>query len=190
MLRLLAGALGASVLLSGCAWLDVELPVPTAEPTAGPTGRTECPGSVPSVLTGMRGGLAIALEELQASYVADPGFMAVVFDGSEPIIVVDSATLADWQVRLRPRGLAVAPSCVDTELLAAVHEVLPTVVPPDGSVSAGYNGLDDSIDVMGIDAELFIAALEGHAPGAGDAALAAIADGTLRIDEEALPQMR
>jgi len=188
--RHLAVAIGAGALLSGCAWLDVEVPTPTDVPAAGLEGRTACPGSVPAVLTNLRGGSADALEELQATYASDPGFRAVVFDGAQPIVVVDAATLPDWQLRLGPLGLAVAPSCVDPELLAAVHRVVPVVAPADRTITAGYNALDDRIFVMGIDADTLIRALEEQAPGAGDAALDAIAEGTLGIDEQPIPPIR
>ncbi|MEO5966019.1 MAG: hypothetical protein ABIR11_11185 [Candidatus Limnocylindrales bacterium] len=122
------------------------------------------------------------LEQLQATYEQDPGFLAVVFDGTKPIVVVDRAALAEWQLRLVPRGVAVASSCIDTRVLAGVLLVLPTVRPPDGIVSAGYNGLDDSIDVLGVDTDTLVAALEQQRAGGGKAALDAIARGTLRID--------
>jgi hypothetical protein len=189
--RLLAVGIVAGALLPACALLDLDIEAPAGYRAVHPVGRSACPGSVPEVLTNLHGeALVGALEELQATYQADPGFMAVVFDGEQPIIIVEAATLPEWQRRVAPLGLTVAPSCVDPELLAAVHAVLPNVVLPDGSVSAGHNALKDAIEVMGVEADTLLDALEEHAPGTRDVALDAIADGTLRIDERPLPRMR
>jgi hypothetical protein len=134
------------------------------------------------VATNLRGAAADTLEQLQGTYEQDPGFLAVVFDGTKPIVIVERAALAGWQLRLAASGVAVAPSCVDPGLLAAVRAVVPTVAPPDGITSVGYNGLDDTIDVLGIDADTLVTALEKRQAGSGSAARDAIADGTLRID--------
>ncbi len=176
--------------LAGCGSAATNTPTATADPRAPRVGRTVCPGSVPWVATNLRGAPADALEQLQGTYEQDPGFLAVVFDGVRPIVVVERRALAAWQLRLAPRGVAVAPSCIDPGVLAAVHAVLPAVASPDRTVSAGYNGLDDAIDVLGIDADTLVAALETLQPGGGDAARDAIADGTLRIDPREVPGTR
>jgi hypothetical protein len=181
---LLAAALPGVGLVAGCA-SPVATPSATARDATAPrVGRSVCPGAVPWVATNLRGTVADELERLQGTYQEDPGFLAVVFDGTKSVLIVETARLPEWQRRLAPGGVAVARSCVNPGLLAAVHAVLPVVGPPDGIVSAGYNALDDSIDVMGVDADTLVAALDAHAAGGGSAALAAIADGTLRIDPE------
>ncbi len=108
--------------------------------------------------------------------------MAVVFDGSKPIVVVEPARLPDWLIELGPKGIAVAATCIDPTLLAAVQAVLPSVRPPDGIVSGGYDALNDSIGVIGVDADTLLAAIDQQAAGMGASARAAIAAGTLRID--------
>lgn len=167
---------------AGCGSAATTAPAATRDPAESHVGRTVCPGSVPWVATNLRGAAADTLEQLQGTYEQDPGFLAVVFDGTKPIVIVERAALTGWQLRLAASGMAVAPSCVDPGLLAAVHEVLPTVAPADRIVSAGYNALDDTIDVLGIDADTLVAALEEFQAGSGGPARNAIAEGTLRID--------
>jgi hypothetical protein len=142
------------------------------------------------VATNLTGAPADALERLQGIYEDDPGFLAVVFDGTEPIVVVDSSMLAEWQDWLAPSGVAVAPSCIDPTLLASVHAVLPAVRPPNGGVIAGYDALNDAVMVRGVDADTLVAALEEWSPGSGSKALAAIAAGTLRIDPHGITTFR
>lgn len=177
-------------LLAGCGSAEPTSPPETPTATAALSGRSVCPGAVPWVGTNLTGAPADALEQLQGTYENDPGFLAVVFDGVKPIVVVDPSMLAEWQDWLAPSGVAVAPSCIDLALLAAVHAVLPAVRPPGGSVMAGYNGLDDVIEVRGVDADTLVAAVEQWSPGSGSKALAAIASGTLRIDPRDLPILR
>ncbi|MHB8892496.1 MAG: hypothetical protein ACYC65_10685 [Candidatus Limnocylindrales bacterium] len=133
--------------------------------------------------TNLRGSAADALEQLQGTYENGPGFLGVVWDGHQGVIVVEAGQLLAWQARMGPLGIAVARSCVDPALLATVKAVLPRISEQqDGIMSAGYNVLDDAISVSGIDAEVLLAAMDEIRPGARSAALAAIADGTLRID--------
>lgn len=183
----IAGGLLFASAVSGCA-------APSASPNTVPTssaiaaapfvGRSVCPGAVSRVMTDLRGAAADALEQAQGNYEQDPGFLAVVFDGTKPVVVVEPARLAEWQVRLAPLGVAVAGSCIDPALLAAVKAVLPLVRPPDGIVSGGYDALDDAISVIGVDAEALVATLEKASPGTGRAALDTIANGTLRINPQ------
>jgi hypothetical protein len=187
LVSLVAASLFAA-LATGCA------STPTSTTLAGPAstpapaeGRTTCPGSVLRAETDLTGAPADALEQLQATYEDDPGFLAVVFDGTKPVVVVESARLAEWQLRLLPSGVAVARSCIDPALLAAVHAGLPLLPPVGGMVSAGYDGLDDTIFVLGVDAETLVRTVDGVSPGAGRAARDAIADGTLRIDPSRMP---
>jgi hypothetical protein len=55
---------------------------------------------------------------------------------------------------------------------------------------AGYNGVDDAITVMGVEPDDLLAALDEVGPDARDAAVAAIADGTLRIDPRSAGDFR
>ena len=64
-----------------------------------------------------------------------------------------------------------------------VDAALPTLNPPEGIVSAGYNGLDD-IDVVGVRADVLLAALDQQDPAIGARAREAMATGTLRINGE------
>jgi hypothetical protein len=120
------------------------------------------------------------MEGLQTSYEDDPGFLAVVWDNREPVVVVARAELGAWQTRLAPLKTAVAPSCIDPTLLALVHEVLPRLS-DQGFRSAGYNGIEDAIFVSGVDTDALLTELDALQPGAKGLALAAIADGTLRV---------
>lgn len=180
----------AAGLLAGCGWAEPTSPTEMPTATAAHEGRSVCPGAVQFVAENLRGAPADALEQLQTTYENEPGFFAVVLNGTNSIVVVDSRLLAEWLDRLAPSGVAVAPSCVDTALLAAVHAVLPAVRPPGGGVLAGYNGLDDAIEVRGVDADTLVAALDQWSPGSGSKALAAIAAGTLRIDPRDVPRSR
>ena len=177
-------------LLAGCGSAEPTSPTETPKATPALSGRTVCPGAVRGVGTNLTGAPADALEWLQGTYENDAGFLAVVFDGTQPVVIVDSNQLAEWRARLAPSGVAVAPSCVDSTLLAAVHAVLPAVRPPGGGVMAGYDALDDVIGVRGVDAETLAAAPEQWSPGMGGTALSAIAAGTLRIDPREVPSLR
>jgi hypothetical protein len=148
-------------------------------------GRSVCPGSVTQVGRDLGGAAADSLERLQGTYENDPGFLAVVWDGRRGVIVVESAQLIAWQARVAPLGIAVARSCVDPALLATVHAALPRIpVPGGGIISAGYDGLDDAIFVLGVDTDVLVAAMDEVRPGVKPAALAAIADGTLRVSPQ------
>jgi hypothetical protein len=98
------------------------------------------------VESNLQGQVADALEELQASFEGEPGFLAVVSDGEGPVIVVERLWLDQWQLRERPLGIRVAPSCVDSALLASVRRVASDMEVPEGAiVSAGYDALGDHI---------------------------------------------
>jgi hypothetical protein len=108
-------------------------------------GRSQCLGSVPQVLRQVEGAAADTLEGLQATYENDPGFLGVVHDGKQAVIVVESGRVLEWQARMAPLGVAVAVSCVDPELLAAVQAALPLISErEEGVMSAGYDSLDDA----------------------------------------------
>jgi len=157
------------------------------QPPVDPVGRTKCAGAVDTVLTNLTGDAADAVEELGETVAEAAGFLAVVFDGSKPIVVVEAARLPEWLIELGPKGIAVAPSCIDPELLAAVRAVLPTLVAGDWVVSAGYDALEDRISVMGVDADTLIDALEAQEAGMGARARAAIEAGTLEVSEARIP---
>ena len=78
-------------------------------------------------------------------------------------------------------SIAVAPSCVDPSLLVAVLDAVPRLTPPDGISSVGYNALDDSIDVIGVNADALVNALDGKDHNVGALARIAIVEGTLRV---------
>jgi hypothetical protein len=157
------------------------VPTPSATPMTQPTGRSVCPGAVPRVETILSGPIADTLEQLQGDYEQDAGFLAVVFDGTKPVVIVEAGRLGEWRTRLAPRGVAVAPSCIDPSLLAAVQAALLTIQRV-WIVSAGYDALDDCISVLGVDQATLVSTLEKQSPGTGSAALDAIAQGTLRIN--------
>lgn len=169
-------------LLGGCASAPTRSPEPATSAVAA-QGRSRCPGSVSVVRGNLKGAAADTLEQLQGTYEERPGFRAVVFDGTKAIVVVDAASLPGWLAELTPKGIAVAPSCVDPELLDAVMAAVPALAPPDGGSTAGYNALDDTIEVGGIGAVALLAALDEVAPALGERASDAVAAGTLRISE-------
>lgn len=178
-----AGVLAlASGLLGGCAMAPAPSPKPTASAVAA-QGRSRCPGSVPVVRGNLKGAAADTLEQLQGTYEERLGFRAVVFDGTKAIVVVDAASLPAWIAELTPKGIAAAPSCVDPMLLDAVMAAVPALTPPDGGSTAGYNGLDDTIEVGGVGAVALLAALDEVDPALGKSAEGAVAAGTLRINE-------
>jgi len=164
-------------------------PLPPGSPPVERVGRSQCPGAVEGVLTNLTGDAADAVEEVGGTYHGTPGFLAVVFDGSKAIVVVEAARLPDWLIELGPAGIAVAPSCIDPTLLAGVKAALPTLVAGDGTVSAGYNALEDSISVMGVDTDTLIDALDAQQAGMGARARAAIEAGTLRVDGAKIPSV-
>lgn len=138
---------------------------------------------MPQVLRRVDGGAADALEDLQGTYENEPGFLGVVHDGVKPVVVVDAGRLAEWRARVAPRGIAIAPSCVDTRLLAAVLAALPRIDTPENrAISAGYDVLDDAITVRGVERDDLIAALDEVLPDSETTVVEAIAAGTLRID--------
>jgi hypothetical protein len=134
--------------------------------------------------------MAEALQELQATYEESPGFMAVVHDGASPIIVVDRALLPQWHAQMAPRGVRVAPSCVDARLVDAVLAALPKIDSTGGASSTGYDAIRDAIIVRGVKADDLVAAIRQFTPELGDAAEQAIAAGTLRVDSRPLPGQR
>ena len=162
-------------------------PLPAGYPPVERVGRSRCAGAVEAVLTGLTGEAADAVEELGGTVSDKPGYLAVVFDGSKPIVIVEAARLPGWQNELGPLGIAVAPSCIDPDLLAAVRAVLPTLVAGDWIVGAGYDALADRISVMGVDADTLLDALDAHGAGMGPRARAAIEAGTLEISEARIP---
>ena len=176
-------------LLGGCAMAPAPSPEPAASAVAA-QGRSRCPGSVPVVSGNHKGAAADTLEQLQGTYEERPGFRAVVFDGTKAIVVVDAASLPGWLAELTPKGIAVARSCVDPALLDAVMTAIPGLTPPDGGSTAGYNGLDDTIEVGGIGTVALLAALDEIAPTLGERARGAVAAGTLRIDEDRISVSR
>jgi hypothetical protein len=169
-------------LLGGCAMA----PAPSSGPPGSAVaaqGRSRCLGSVPVVRGKLKGAAADTLEQLQGTYEEKPGFRAVVFDGAQAIVVVDGASLPAWIAELTPKGIAVAPSCVDPLLLDAVMAAVPALTPPVGGSTAGYNALDDAIEVGGIGADALLAALDEVNPALGETARGAVGAGTLRINE-------
>lgn len=178
----------ALLLVSGYTVSAVATPAASELPTASSSTRSVCQGSVASVTGNLTGAPADELEQLHGTYENDAGFMAVVFDGTKPVVVVDGSQLSNWQARLKPKNVTVAPSCVDLRLIDAVLAVLPSLAHSTSSagrnytISGGYNALDDSIDVLGVDADTLVTALGNSEPAMAVAARAAIADGTLRID--------
>lgn len=178
-----AGVLAlACFLLGGCAIAPAPSPEPAASAVAA-QGRSRCPGSVPVVRENLKGAAADTLEQLQGTYEERPGFRAVVFNGTKAIVVVDAASLPGWLAELTPKGIAVARSCVDRALLDAVMAAIPALTPPDGGSTAGYNGLDDTIEVGGIGAVALLTALDEADLALGESARDAVASGTLRINE-------
>lgn len=172
-----------ATLVSACGGPASSSPDAGASAVVPRAGRSVCPGSVEQVGNDLVGAAADALEQLQGTYEEDPGFLGVVWDGHRGVIVIESSQLLAWHARMQPLGIAVAPSCVDPEILATVQAVLPRVSEQqDGFTSAGYDALDDAITVVGVDADVLITAMEEVRPGVRPAALAAIAEGTLRIN--------
>jgi hypothetical protein len=171
--------------LVGCDGSGPALPTRSAGQADGgvPVGRTVCPGSVKQALRIDDDATADLVEGLQTRYEGDLGFLAVVWDGRNAVIVVEAARLLAWEARMASRGITVAPSCINPALLAAIQAALPQVAArAGGGIMAGYNGVDDAITVMGVEPDDLLAALDEVGPDARDAAVATIADGTLRID--------
>jgi hypothetical protein len=180
-----------AVLIASCGPSSAAPPASIGElaiPANG-VGRTVCAGSVPDAAETVPAAGAGVMERLQATYEGDPGFLAVVWDNRQPVIVVARGDLAAWQAQLAPLKTAVAPSCVDQTLFALVHEVLPRM-PNQGVISGGYNAVDDAIFVSGVDADALLAELDALQPGAKAVALTAIADGTLRLSSADSPGSR
>jgi hypothetical protein len=180
----------ALVLLLGACAPSPGAEAPETELDANHVGRTRCPGSVPVAQTNLRGAAADSLEAVQGEHGLKPGFMAVIFDGTQPIVVVEAARVAEWENAMGGKRIAVAPSCVDPELLDAVMTVIPALPPPDGAVTGGYNGLNDSIELQGVASDALLAALQRLLPGMEERAAAAMAAGTLRVDEGPIPRIR
>jgi hypothetical protein len=152
------------------------------------SGRSLCPGAVPFVESNLTGAPADALERLGAMYQDDPGYLAVVFDGTKVAVIVESDMLSVWQARRAPSGVAVARSCVDPGLIRAVDQAMSKVAAPPGMiVSSGYDALADAIMVIGVDQDTLVAAIRQVSEAGGQAAIQAISDGTLRVDPRAIP---
>jgi len=176
-----------AAILGGCA----------SEPSASPnasillapaSSRSLCPGAVAVVQTNLTGGPADALERLGATYQGDPGYLAVVFDGTKAVVIVESDALPAWQARLASSGVAVARSCVDPGLIRAVDQVMSRMAVPSGLiVSGGYDALTDAIMVVGVDQNALVAAIGQISEADRQAAIRAIADGTLRANRQAIP---
>lgn len=174
------------LLMAGCTTSTDATPasVAASEVAPNPVGRTVCAGSVRDATAAVPGAGADAIERLQNTYEGDAGFLAVIWEGGRPVVIVERGHLAAWKARLGPVNIAVAPSCIDPALLALVHQALPRIsVQPGGAIGGGYNALDDAIVVAGVDTDVLLAQLEALQQGARDAAAAAIAAGTLRINE-------
>ncbi len=151
-------------------------------------GRSACAGSVAAVAHDLARDVADRLEELQGLFESDPGFLAVVSDGREAVIVVEGDHLVAWRARLAPRGIAVAPSCVDPTLLALVERAAAAVSTQQGGTSTtGYDALDDAILVSGVDTSVLLEEMDRIKPGSAPAALAALTAGTLRIQTGKAP---
>lgn len=180
LLAALASACGAPALSPP----DASAAVP---PTAPIVGRSVCPGSVPQVGTNLQGRDADTLERLGGTYQDEPGVLGVVWDGHQGVVVVEAGKLIAWQARLAPLGIAVARSCVDPTLLATVRAAFGRIPVPEGTmISGGYDALHDAISVGGVDTGVLLAAMEVVLPGTRPAALAAIANGTLRVDPQTI----
>src|SRR3990172_11704996 len=82
-------------LLAGCGSAEPTSPTETPRATPALSGRSVCPSSVPFVASNLTGRPADVLERLQGTYENDPGFLAVVFDGTEPIVIVHSSLFAE-----------------------------------------------------------------------------------------------
>ena len=174
-------------ILWGCASGPAPSPSPSITPPPA-SGRSTCPGAVAVVETNLTGGPADALERLGATYQGDPGYLAVVFDGRNAVVIVESDMLPAWQARLAPGGIAVARSCVQPGLVRAVEQAMSRVVVPKGMiVSSGYDGLADAVRVSGVDQDTLVAAIGQGSEAAREAAIQAIADGTLRVNPQAMP---
>ena len=160
------------MLLSGCG----------AAIPSNHVGRSVCPGALPN-LTGTQ--LAADVDEavrLQTTYENDAGFLAVVWDARGNVVVVDRTQLGGWQERLGPMNVAVAPSCIDSELLGLIYAALPRMHSDGGgSFGAGYDAVDDTIFVDGVSPDVVLQELDAMQPGARVAGLLAIGNGTLRI---------
>lgn len=155
-------------------------PASTGPPSLG--GRSICPGSVRLVASNLQGSAADAVEQLQAALEGESGFLAVVFDGEDPVVVVERPRLDEWRLREKALDIRVAPSCVDPALLASVRQVVSDMGPPDGAIlSVGYDALRDHIVVWGADEADILRALDQLGTRAGSAARAAITDGILRF---------
>lgn len=151
-------------------------------PSMPASARSECPGSVPVALSDLDGTSADTVERLQRTFEGRPGFLAVIFDGAMPIVVVEAQRLPEWQSEVGSSGITVAPSCVDPALLAAVLAVVPTLAPPDRVTSAGYDAIRDAIRVVGLDGDTLLAALDKLDPAMSERARTAIGAGTLVIN--------
>jgi hypothetical protein len=149
-------------------------------------GRTSCPGAVLTAMSDLTGTAADAVEALGTSYGDQPGVLAVVYDGSKPILIVERQGFPIWSAKLAGTGVSVAPSCIDPDLLAGLQAVVPELARSGVIVSAGYDGLDDAIVVSGGDPGTVISAVENYRPGLGDRAQEAIRQGTLRVDDRAV----
>lgn len=144
--------------------------------------RSLCTGAVSSVNREVNGIAADQLEELQATFGREPGFLAVVNAAGQSVIVVEAGALPEWQNGLAGTGTRVAPSCIDPRLLRAVQGAVGRIQPAPGRfVGAGYDAFEDAINVEGTTPEALLAALEAAEPGSSSVAQAAMSAGTLRV---------
>jgi hypothetical protein len=177
-----------AVALSGCGAVATgpqatgPQPGDQATSTAPLLGRSSCPGSVSHVGSNLVGAAADRMEQLQGDNEDVPGFMGVVHDGSDGIVVVDRRFLSEWTQRGAAKGFRVAPSCVDPRLVEAVQEVVAAMPQASGSlVSSGYDAVADSVYVMGVERDALLAALKARSVDLEAAARAALGEGTLRL---------
>jgi hypothetical protein len=122
---------------------------------------------------------ANALEEIQAKAENLPGFLAVLYAQSGPIVVVERPAVEAWTVALIGEQIRVSPSCVDVLLLRAVQETLSDLqLGPGQMASSAYNATEDSVTISSTLAEAdMLALIEERYPSAKEA----LANGTLRL---------
>ena len=154
----------------------------TTTSTHAVTGRSVCDGSLVSVEPVASGAAADRLEELQATYEGQPGFLAVVVTDSAPTIVVEAGRLAAWRSSLADTDVDVAPSCIQPDMLRALQIAAPQIAGEPGAiVSIGYDALDDAIRVRGATVDRVIEAVRPEDPDVAEAIPDAVTAGTLRI---------
>lgn len=179
---LLASVAAAQLLVTGSA---NDGPVASApgsadQPSGAPmVGRSQCPGALPVVKLAIDEGDVDTFEAIWAWAENVPGFLAVVDDGSGPVVVVERQSLNAWIARLAGNEIRAAPSCVPAGLLEAVQAALGGIELGEGGFSsAGYDVFADAVAVSSTLTESeMLAILEGRVAGAAKAH----ASGTLRV---------